>query len=69
MVSLEALTQLPVDAASHAAPLVAPDVDFEKRWTAWVARERVHEQRAQRSFVLAAAVLLMGAAVAYAFVR
>lgn len=69
MVRSEALTRLPVDAASHAAPFVALDVDFEKRWTAWVARGRVHEQHARRSFVFGAAVLLIGAAMAYAFVR
>jgi hypothetical protein len=70
MVSSEALTQLPVEPASHAPSRVALDVDFERRWTAWVARGRVHEQSARRrGFVVGAAALLMGAAIAYAFVR
>jgi len=51
-------------------PLVALDVDFERRWAAWVARGRVHDQSARRrSFAIGAAVLLMAAAIAYAFVR
>ena len=69
MISSETLTQLPVDPASHAAPLVALDIDFERRWTVWVAKGRVRDQNAQHSFVIGAAVLLMGAAIAYAFVR
>jgi hypothetical protein len=69
MVRSATLTQLPIDPPSHAAPLVALDVDFEKRWTAWVVRGRVHEQRAQRRFVVGVAAFLMGAAIVYAFVR
>ena len=69
MVSSATLTQLPIDSASHAAPLVTLDVDFEKRWTAWVVRGRVHEQRARRRFVVGVATLLMGTAIIYAFVR
>jgi hypothetical protein len=69
MVRSDALTHLPIDPATHAAPLVALEVDFEKRWTAWMARGRVHEQNARRRFVVGAAALLMGAAIAYAFVR
>jgi hypothetical protein len=69
MARSDTLTQLPIDPSSHAAPLVALDVDFEKRWTAWVARGRVHEQRARRRFVVGVAALLTGAAVIYAFVR
>jgi hypothetical protein len=69
MITSETLTQLPVAPASRAAPLVALDIDFERRWTAWVAKGRVREQNAQHSFVIAAAVLLIGAAIAYAFVR
>jgi len=63
------LTHLPIDRASHTAPLVALDGDFEKRWTAWLVRGHVHEHRARRSFVVGAAALLMGAAIIYAFVR
>jgi len=69
MISSDTLTRLPIDPASHAAPLVALDVDFEKRWTAWVVRGRVHEQRGRRRFVVGVAALLMGAAIIYAFVR
>ena len=68
MVEGDTLTQLPIDPASHAAPLVVLDGDFEKRWTAWVVRGRVHEQRARRRFVVGVA-LLMGTAIIYAFVR
>jgi hypothetical protein len=69
MVTSDTLTQLPIDPASRAAPLVALDVDFEKRWTAWVVRGRVHEQRARRRFVVGVAAFLMGVAIVYAFVR
>jgi hypothetical protein len=69
MVRSDTLRQIPINPASHAAPLVALDVDFEKRWTAWIARGRVHEQRARRGFVVGAAALLVGVAIAYAFVR
>jgi hypothetical protein len=68
MVRSDTLTQLPIDPASHAAPLVALDGDFEKRWTAWAVRGRVHEQGARRRFVVGVA-LLMGTAIIYAFVR
>jgi hypothetical protein len=69
MISSEALTQLPVSAAYHAAPLVAPDADFDTRWAAWVERGRVHEQRVRRRFVVWAGALTMGAAVLYALLR
>ena len=43
--------------------------DFEVRWANWIARGRVHEQRARRRFVVWAAVLTMAAALAYLVVR
>jgi hypothetical protein len=69
MVRSDTLTQFPIDSASHAGPLVAPGVDFEKRWTAWVIRGRGHEQSARRRFGVVVAALLMGTAIVYAFVR
>ena len=69
MISSEALQKLAVDPAPHAAPFVALDGDFERRWTAWVARGRVHEQKARRDFAIGAAILLIGVGVAYAFLR
>jgi hypothetical protein len=67
--SSEALTQLPVSAAYHAAPPVAPDADFDTRWAAWLERGRVHEQRVRRRFVVWAGVLSMAAAILYALLR
>jgi hypothetical protein len=69
MVSGDALRRLPVNPTSRVAPLVALDVDFEKRWRAWVGRGRVHEQRAQRRFSVGAAAVVIGAVIVYAFVR
>ena len=43
--------------------------DFEVRWANWIARGRVHEQRARRRFVVWAAVLTAAAALAYLLVR
>jgi hypothetical protein len=43
--------------------------EFEVRWANWVARGRVHEQRAQRRFVIGAAVLTAAVAIAYLIVR
>ena len=68
MVSNGPLIQSPVRAVERAAPAVAIDSDFDARWAAWIARGRVHEQRVRRRFVWAA-VLAMGAAIAYAFLR
>lgn len=69
MVSNEPLARLPVSAASHGAPAVALDADFENRWAAWVERGRIHEQRARHKFMVSAAVLALGAAIVYAFLR
>jgi hypothetical protein len=43
--------------------------EFEVRWANWIARGRVHEQRARRRFVIGAAVLTAAVAVAYLIVR
>lgn len=65
----EALTPVPVSVAYHAAPLPAPDADFDTRWAAWVARGRVHEQRVRRRLVVWAGALTIGAAILYALLR
>jgi hypothetical protein len=62
----ELLNQLPVSAAYHAPPAVAPDPDFDTRWAAWIARGRVHDRRVRRSVTWAFG-LSMGAAIVYAF--
>jgi len=62
----EPVAALPSSSAFHGATLVV-DADFETRWTAWVARGRVHERRARRRFVVSAAVIAIGAAAAWAF--
>jgi hypothetical protein len=69
MVSSELLTPLPASAAFRLASAVAPDVGFDARWAAWVARGRVHEQRVRRRFLIWVSVLAMGAAIVYAFLR
>ena len=67
MVTNEAVTELRSTATFHGAPLVAGDGDFETRWAAWVARGHVHEQRVRRRFVVSAAVIAIGAAIAFVF--
>ena len=42
---------------------------FDVRWANWIARGRVHEQRARRRFVACAAVVTAAAAFAYLLVR
>jgi hypothetical protein len=49
------------------APLVAVFGDFDTRWAAWVARGRVHDRRVRRRFVVSAAVIAIGGAIAFAF--
>ena len=44
-------------------------LDFETRWAAWLERGRVHERRARRRFAIRASVLLVAAAIVYAFFR
>ena len=39
--------------------------EFDVRWANWVARGRIHEQRARRRFFIGAAVLTAAVAVAY----
>jgi hypothetical protein len=63
------LSQIPVGETNHGVPAVAPDADFENRWAAWVARGRIHEQRARRTFVTWVAALAIGVAVVYAFLK
>jgi hypothetical protein len=69
MVSHESLTQLPVSAASHTTPAVAVDANFDIRWAGWIARGRAHERQLRRRLVVWTAVLAMGAAIVYAFLR
>jgi hypothetical protein len=64
----ELLNQLPVSAAHHAPPAVAPDPEFDARWAAWIARGRAHDRRVRR-FVTWAFGLSMAAAIVYAFLR
>jgi hypothetical protein len=68
MVIDEPVAELRTDATFDGAPLVACDQDFDKRWAAWVARGRVHDQLVRRRFVVAAGVIAIGAAIATAFV-
>ena len=67
MVTNEPVAELRTTAAFHAGPLVAVDADFETRWAAWVARGLVHERRVRRRFVVLAAVIAIGGAIAFAF--
>ena len=67
MVINEPVVELPTTAPSHGVPLVADDGEFERRWAAWVARGRVHERRVRRRFVVAAAAIAIGGAIALAF--
>lgn len=69
MISNEPLVQLPISPAYGPAPVVALDAAFNTRWADWVARGRVHEQRARRRFVVGACVLSVGAAIVYTFLR
>ena len=69
MVKTEPVADLPIGATLHAALPVAVDEDFETRWAAWVARGRVHEQRARRRVAISATVLAAGAALLYTFLR
>lgn len=65
----EPLPELRNTATVHGgAPLVAVDGDFDTRWAAWVARGRVHDRRVRRRFVVAAAVIAIGGAIAFAFI-
>jgi hypothetical protein len=69
MVIDEPVAELRSTVTFHGEPLVAVDGDFETRWTAWVARGHVHERRVRRRFVVSAAVIAIGAAMAFAFIR
>ena len=49
--------------------VAAVEPDFQTRWAAWIERGRVHERRARRRFAIRASVLLVAAAIAYAYFR
>ena len=66
MVTAESRVQL--ETAHNAAPSKF-DAGFEQRWDAWVARGRVHEQRARRKFIAGAGLFAAAAAVVYALLR
>jgi hypothetical protein len=68
MVSNEPHAQLPVRAASQTTSAGAADVNFDIRWASWIARGRAHERQVRRNVVVWA-VLAMGAAIVYAFLR
>ena len=44
----------------------SPDVEFERRWTAWKARGLAHEQSVRRRFLIVAIVIVAIAIVALA---
>jgi hypothetical protein len=58
--------QLPVTLPSSAESALPLDGDLAVRWAAWVARGRVHEEKARRKFVAWAGVLALVAAIGYA---
>jgi hypothetical protein len=69
MIGREPLAPLPVGAALNPVAPVELDPDFDVRWAAWITRGRVHEQRAQRRFVIGFSVVAIGAVIVYAFLR
>jgi hypothetical protein len=62
------VAELRSTATVDGAPLVAVDGDLDTRWATWVARGHVHDQLVRRRFVVSAAVIAIGAAIAFAFV-
>jgi len=67
MVINEPVAEVPSTSAFDGTSFVAVDADFETRWAAWVARGQVHDRRVRRRFVVSAAVIAIGAAIALAF--
>jgi len=63
----EPVAELRRTAIVPGAPPVGVDADFETRWAAWVARGQVHDQRVRGRFVVSAAVIAIGGAIALAF--
>jgi hypothetical protein len=58
------------DTEQHGAfPAVTPEPDFDTRWANWVARGRVHEQRARRRLAISVSLIAAAAAIVYAIVR
>ena len=43
--------------------------DFDVRWANWIARGRVHEERARRRFAIGTAVIAAITAIAYLIVH
>lgn len=66
MVIIEPVTEFRGNATVHGAPFVAVDGDFETRWATWIARGHVHDRRVRRRFVVTAAVIAIGGAIAFA---
>jgi hypothetical protein len=69
MGTTDLLTLPAVHSSYPAATAVAPDVDFDTRWAAWIERGRVHDQRVRRRFVVWAGVVTVGVTIVYAFLR
>jgi hypothetical protein len=67
MITNEPVAELRRNATFPGGPHVAADGDFETRWAAWVARGHVHDRRVRRRFVVSAAVMAIGGAIAFAF--
>jgi hypothetical protein len=59
----------PVNAASHAVLAVAPGADLDRRWTAWLARGRAHEQRLRQRLLIGGTALTIGGVIVYGFLR
>ena len=69
MVGSETLPQHPVGGPILVASEAVPDVGFDARWAAWIARGRAHDQRVRRRLVAWLSIAAVGAAIVYGFLR
>ena len=68
MIRNESTAPIPASSVTNSAVAVAPDADFEQRWTAWRTRGTAHERAVGRKLIVVATLagtLASAAAIAY----
>ena len=72
MLSNASTVGVSVRSDGHPAVALAPDADFEARWTAWCARGLMHERAGRRTLIRIAGVagaLATAIAIGYPLLR
>ena len=69
MGNVELQSPHPGNAAPHAALAIAPGADLDRRWAAWLARGRAHEERVRQRLLIGGTALTIAGVIVYGLLR